>query len=246
MSDDRFESPVDGAGAVAQYPSVSVPAVLALLLGVASAGALISPLWWCIPLVAATLAVLALRSIARSERVVLGRRAAVIGLLLGLGFVGWGVTRYYLRQRILQQQAHQHADAWLQLVQQGRLHEAHQLHLGQDQRQTPEADLAKYYRDSREPQREFHSFFDVAPVRDLVDQGAHGRLRFLGDKGVLAEGAPGTSSDVITLSYALDYEQDGQPTSLPFLITLVRTRNRGDADARWQVRDVSRVTKGKG
>jgi hypothetical protein len=239
MFEDRFESPVDGAGAVAQYPSISVPAVLTLLLGVASAGALIGPLWWCVPFAGAALAVWALRSIAGSERVLLGRRAAVIGLVLSLLFVAWGMTRFYSRQHVLRDQARQHAEQWLQLVQQGRLHEAHQLHLAQEERQAPDVDLVKYYRDTREPRRDFRSFFDLPPLREIVDQGTQGQLRFEGDKEILTEAATGTKKDSITLRYTLDYQQDQRPKSLPFLITLTRTRNHGEADARWEVRSVS-------
>ena len=68
------------------YRSISGLAVAAAAAGVLSAGCLVSPALWVVPLVAIALAVAALREIGREGSVKVGRIPAILGLALAVGF----------------------------------------------------------------------------------------------------------------------------------------------------------------
>jgi len=76
----------DGETDAGPYRSISGLAVAAVAAGVLSAGCLVSPALWVVPLVAIALAVAALREIGREGSVKVGRIPAIIGLALAVGF----------------------------------------------------------------------------------------------------------------------------------------------------------------
>ncbi len=121
----------------AEYRPVSRLAVISLLLAVGGIGAVMSTLMICLAVAAAALAVAALWSIARADRPPLGRKAALVALLLSLFCGAWGLTWRTVRQQVICDEAQQLADQWLQLVQAGRLQEAHQLHLSRQVARPP-------------------------------------------------------------------------------------------------------------
>ena len=170
--DLRSEHPESDA--VAEYPPVSRLAVLSLVLAIVGCGAVFSPLMVCFAVAAALTAAAALWSIARAPRPLLGRKAAVAALLLGVLFGVWGTTWRLVREQMVYAQARQQADKWLQLVQAGRLQEAHQLHLAHENRQAPGADLKEYYKNDREARFEIESYFRGEPLRQIVQAGEGG------------------------------------------------------------------------
>jgi hypothetical protein len=223
---------------VAEYPPVSRLAVLSLLLAIGACGAVFSPLLVCLAVAGALVAVAALWSIARAERPPLGRKAAVAALLLSVLFGVWGTTWRMFRQETVYAQARQRADQWLQLVQTGRLQEAHQLHLAHENRQDPGADLKELYKNSRESRFDFESYFRGEPLRKIVEAGQRGQLRFVQYANLVTESFSGQKTDVVTLRYALDYTEESQSRTLDFLLLIARSVSRQGAEARWELRGV--------
>jgi hypothetical protein len=240
MSDEHPLSSFAGGGedTVAQYPPVSRWAVISLLLALVSFAAIFTPLMWFLPLAGAALAIAALRSIHAADELILGKKAAVAGLLLSLLFLSWGTTRYYTRQQTLYRQARQRIETWLELVQAGRLAEAHQLHLEREQRQAPRTDLEKHYRETSDARRERKAFFEQAPLDTIVKVGRRGRVRYVGNDRISLESSLGERTEVVSQRYALDYEQEGRPQSRDFLVGIARTRDPDTSEARWEVRRV--------
>lgn len=94
----------DGETDDGSYRSISGLAVAAVAAGVLSAGCLVSPALWVVPLVAIALAVAALREIGREGSVKVGRLPAILGLALAVGFgmqsVSYlAVTDWFVRAR---------------------------------------------------------------------------------------------------------------------------------------------------
>ncbi len=219
---------------IAEYPSVSRLAVLALVLAALGVGAVFSQLLVCVAVAAALTAVAALRSIARAERPLLGRKAAVAALLVSALFAAWGITWRAVREQVIYAGARQQADKWLQLVQAGRLHEAHQLHLAHENRQVPGADLQAYYKTDREARFEYESYLRSDPLRQIIEAGERGTVRFLSCEGVVNEPHMPQTTDVVTLRYALDTPAPGQP--LVFLVLVARRLASDGAEAEWELR----------
>lgn len=223
---------------VVRYRTVSRTAVASLLLGLLSAAALSSKLMWCVPIVGVTLAIVALWTISKRESVVLGRRAAQIGLALSLLFLTSATTGHLVRQLTLRQQARPHTTKWLEMVREGRLREAHQMYLPQSERQQLGTNLKNYYEATREAREDKEYFFTQSPLIDIVELGRQGQLRFEANEEVARIRESGENMDLIVQRYAVDYEVDGRPQTLSFLISIARAYDSQHGEARWRIRGV--------
>jgi len=192
----------------------------------------------CVAVAAAAPAIAARWSIARAERPPLGRKAALVALLLSLLCGTWGITWRTVRERVICRDAQQLADQWLQLVRAGNLREAHQLHLSRQERQAPGANLEEYYKNTHEPVSDLDSFYAAAPLSQIVAAGQQGQVRFLACEDVQDESYAGIKRDVANLRYALDQPADGQLQTVPFLLTIARVVDRQKAEANWELRGV--------
>jgi len=224
---------------VVHYRSVSRIAVISLLLGLLSFTAIFSPVLWCVPIVGVMLAVVALRTIPRDRDIMVGRGAAKAALALGLVFLTFATTVNFVRQQTLYRLASPHAKKWIELVQQGHLLEAHQLHLSQRDRVSPDEDLEAYYEGNEEARQDMQAVFETPPLSKIVELGRRGKLRFEANEecGLLRDA--GEEKDVVVQRYAIDYEADGQPQTFSFLVSISRMHDPDHDDARWQVRDVT-------
>jgi len=222
-------------GNVVHYRTVSRIAVAALVLGLLSAAALVSKLMWCVPIVGVTLAVIALRTIAKDQNVVLGRGAAQVGLVLGLLFFASATTNHFVRQRSLFRQARPHTSRWIEMVREGRLREAHQLTKRQESRQPLGANLQGYYEATRDAREDMEGFFDAPLLAKIVELGREGQLRFDADEEVSTGRERGGNSDLIVQRFAIDHQIDGKPQSLSFVVSINRAYDSDDGEARWRI-----------
>lgn len=106
------------------YQPVSRLAVAALVAGVLSALALVSPICWVIPLVAAGLALAALADVNRPGAVKAGGLAAVAGLALAVGFGSQAVSTSVMSRWLIERRAATVARHWIDAVRAGRLADA--------------------------------------------------------------------------------------------------------------------------
>ena len=109
---------------MAGYRPVSRLAVASACVGVVAALAVVSPVFWALPMIGIGLAVAALRETSRSEAVPVGRLVAVAGLALSVGFgtqavVAAGVTRWAQAGR-----AEAAARQWIETICAGRRRDA--------------------------------------------------------------------------------------------------------------------------
>ena len=111
-------------GAISDYRPVSPLAVAALVLGICSAMALVTRFAWVVPLVAAAVAIAALADLARPGPAKAGRRLALAGLALAVGFGAQAVTSAAVDRWIESHRAGAAARAWIDAVRDGRPAEA--------------------------------------------------------------------------------------------------------------------------
>lgn len=127
-----------------ESPRWHLGALAALLLAVFSLLSLVSSAWLLAGIAAIVLALVALRSIAHSQGLFRGRMAASIGLCLSLFVVGLVASQRIYREQLLVRRSEQLAREWLDLVQAGKIEQAHHLTLPKSQRVTA-IPLADYY-----------------------------------------------------------------------------------------------------
>ena len=235
--DSRVEHPeID---AVAEYPPVSRLAVLSLLLAIVACGAVFSPLLVCLAVAGALVAVAALWSIARAQRPPLGakrpspRCCSVCCSASGAQPGEWSASRWCMprpnnrptngcnwcgpdacRKRI--------NCTWRTRIV-----------------RPPARTLRNYYKNNRESRFDFESFFRGEPLRQIVEAGQRGSVRFLQCANLVNEYFSGQKTDVVTLRYALDSTEE-RPTARRwyFLLPIARKVASGGAEAHWELRGV--------
>src|SRR6185437_4373591 len=98
------------------YGSVAPLAVVSVVVGLASALILTTPLLAPLPVAGIVAAIAALRSIRASNGELVGRTPAIVGLCLATFFLGFGLSRHLGRQTALEQRALEMSDVFLGLI----------------------------------------------------------------------------------------------------------------------------------
>lgn len=106
------------------YRPMSALAVAAAGTGAAAALAVVSPLFWMLPLVGVALAVAALRDVDRPGAAKAGRLAALAGLALAAGFGAQAATTALATRWIACGRAEAAARVWVDAVRAGKLDDA--------------------------------------------------------------------------------------------------------------------------
>lgn len=101
---------------VPEYRSISTSAVLGCLFGLGAATALLAPGFWVVPVAGVVCSLFALRRIATSDREMIGRNAAMTGLLLSVVFAVAAPMDWLFYRWMLQSQARQFAACWFEYL----------------------------------------------------------------------------------------------------------------------------------
>lgn len=166
----------DNEGDLLQYRSVSRAALLALLLGLLSPLALVSPLLWPMPVVAIAVSLLALRNLSTHTTELIGRSAAIAGLVIAVFFGAWAPARNISRSWLLQSQARPLTDEFIDLFLSGEIHQAHQLTLPPAQRRPPETSLDEFYKNNETAHDQLDRFLTGEATQRLLSLGAGAKV----------------------------------------------------------------------
>lgn len=214
------------------YRSPHPLTILAVLLAILSPLALLSPILWVVPVLAVLVAIAALIKLAAGSEEKVGRKGALIAMAVALCFGTWGPARYVSRQQWLYRQARVYADAWLQLVQDQRLEEAHQLHLTSRERMADDVPLDEYYGGLPYVSSAFRDFFENEPLRHVVEMKKHaGRIEFDAYIGYKHR----THRDVVTLRYLLRLRIGNIENVLPLRVEMKRELDTDTGYRNWYV-----------
>jgi len=106
------------------YRPVSKVAVAAVVVGLLSSLALMTPLLWILPLLGIALAIVGLADVARLGAEKVGRAAALLGLALSIGFGAQAVTAAVVSHTTTQGRVSTVASMWLDALRENRLADA--------------------------------------------------------------------------------------------------------------------------
>jgi hypothetical protein len=215
---------------VAEYHSIAPLAIGSVGLGIAAALILTTPLLAPIPIGGIVVAVAALLSIRRSSGALIGAPLAIAGLVLSTFFLGWGLAQHLGRQTILEQRAREMADVFLDLLQQGRLREAHQFRQSPALRITAPEALAEHYEKNKEAASELQSFSLSTGVRDLVTHGKAADVRFEAVSSATHDGP----TDTLILRYSYAPTSDASERK-PLWVHITRRYDDGSKRHQWEV-----------
>ena len=207
--------PLDEAEAVASYRSVSVLAVAAIIVSLPSPLALVASPLVIIPAAGLFLALLALRQIATSGGVTVGRSLALTALALSVCFGTAAVSAGYIQTRLLAQQARPWAQVYIDLIRDGQLAAAYELGLPPQQRQPLDADLDTFYAAEQPRIDALNDFQSHAFTRILTDLSKDDRVEFVR----LVDRRERGTRQYITLQYRVDYADNTRNDQSLFIRT---------------------------
>jgi hypothetical protein len=218
-----FDAPADD---VIRYRAVSGLAVAGLLMGLASPLALLGLPGWLVPAGGALLNGLALARIARAGPALIGRKAALAGLGLSLLFAAAAVSRWYVANRLLRNEAMRFAAVWFDALRRGNSQRAFQLTLDPAHRWPSGEDPRNFDRDNPRRHEQFQRYLRQPPVPTLLALGPKAQVR-------LCEAADLGQQDGhpwVQLTYAVTC--DDPATSFFLTLTLDRFITAGRTDWR--------------
>lgn len=223
------------SGEEVAYRSVSVKAVVGLVLGAFSALALIHPLLWIVPAAAVALSLLALREIGLDDNRLVGRGAALAGLAVALFFGTAAAGAYYARRAMAIDEARQTADIWFDRLQHDEPHRAHQLSLPPNERfPIDEPNLWEAYRGLPKMSAGLTEFVEKPAVAALLKLGPRAKVRFYSTEGY----ATGGKLEGVKMLYAVTYGEGQRPRTFFVQLAVVRRADAPAGQNPWYVADI--------
>ena len=129
--------------------------------------------------VAAVFSIVTLILMHRSSHRLIGYRLAGLGLFVAVfcGTAGWAYHQY--RYQHLRRVAMDVGEQWLDLAQQGRMHELYQLSLQYTWRQPSGTDLVKAYGSLEKPGKEMELYLRQEPERSIREDGDQAKFTLM-------------------------------------------------------------------
>jgi hypothetical protein len=223
------------------YHPLCVPAIVGCGLGLLSFLALLHPVLWFVPLIAAGVNVYALAQLGGSDRMI-GRRAALWGLFLALLFGLAAPLRTFTYQWLERRDAHQTAREWFQALLEGNVHKAHQLTVMPSERKPLDDQLPKFYEESADLQTGLDNYLKVPAVATLRALGSRATVRHYETESVDTDGR----SDKVVDVYAVTYDDNGQKKTFFVKLDLWRHLKADTGPRLWRVQSPEGAYRPKG
>jgi hypothetical protein len=157
------------------YRSLSVPAVIGLVLGLASPLCFGAPLLFVIPIAGVALSLFALVRIGASDGALAGWWPAAAGLALSTAMLVAPSARGYVLKRVRTEQATEFANSWLHLVTAGQAEHAFKLTNDSLRAPPPAEPGAK----AEKPANPIDTFRASGVIKALLAAGADADVRFI-------------------------------------------------------------------
>jgi hypothetical protein len=214
----RLTDPLDAQ--LAQYQGLSAAAVVGLILGLLAPLAVMDPVLWAVPLLGILVNGWALWRIAGRSPMLVGRRAALAGLILSTLLAAAAITDWLAHRCLLRREARQFAGQWFDLLAQGQPQKAYQLVLSPKYRRPFDDKLWDFYRESTHWRAELENYVSQPLVRTLLTLGQKARLRYYQTTAQWPE----EGRDHVAQVYAVSYQQAGRKETFFVLLELQRVQ----------------------
>jgi hypothetical protein len=213
------------------YQAVSGLAVLGLLFGLLSPLALLAPAFWLAPLVGIALGLMALARIAQEAPALIGRKAALAGLLLSVVFAAAAPTQWFTYRWLVRREAGVFAMAWFDMLRQREPHKAHQLTDYPTSRRPLDDSLWDYYTNDWPLCQEIRGYVEQPLVRTLLALGNRAEARLYQTENQ----AIGGDGDLVRQVYAVTYQEQGAKKTFFVRMDLERVGIRQQRQSAWRV-----------
>jgi len=229
-STDSISPATLGADDEVGFRTISVLSIVSLVLGLASPLAMIAPLLLVLPITGAVLALLAIRRIAVSDGALIGRTAAVIGLVLSVAWASAPLARAAVAKEMLSRQARDVALDWFHLLQQGDAKQAFDLTLASRQASAP---ANRPGPDGAPVVPPFDAFRADPVVKFLLEHAASAPVHYVRD---IAFDASSSQGPRIRQEFTVRAGKDSNgPSDTSIELILQRAREYNDGPWQWLV-----------
>jgi len=214
-----------------EYHALCGLAVAGLVLGLFSVVALVDPRAAVVSAAGILVSGLALWRIARRSPELVGRKAAVIGLVLSLLFGSVAVGHSLAYRWLLIRQAQQVGMTWFNLIAQGQPQAAHQLVFAPQDREPADGDLWAFYCTNEPRYRALEKYLATPLLRTLLALGTRATVRPYATEEIDTR----AGEEYVVGLYSVTFDQDGRKTT--FLVRLVAQHLGNDAAGRsaWKI-----------
>jgi hypothetical protein len=216
VPDVHISDPQDAE--MSAYRPVAWDAVLGMLFGLASPLAFVGWFLWAVPAVGVLLNGRALGRFRRNPGTLTGRKMALLGLLLSLGFgcaapSDWVVYRWTARR-----EARRFAESFFRHLAQDEPQKAFQFLIPAPQRQPLDDRLWGVYNNDDKQRKGLENFVAMPVVRTLLALGPQASVRFY----ETAEQKQLDDNDEVTGLFAVTYDDAGEKKSFFVKVQMVR------------------------
>ena len=220
---------------IADYRAVSGSAVAGLIFGLLSPFWMIDPLLWLFPTppLGILFSTLALCQIARHSPILVGRKAAMAGLILSVLFCTAAPTNWLGYRWMIRREARQFAGLWFQFLSQDQPRKAYQLTQHPKSRQPlDDKTLRDFFRPGSTARDELDNYTAQKLIRTLSALSQSAGVRYYQTDG---QGHTG-KRDVVVQTYAVTYPDPRTRGKKTFFLRLNMERLRLDTgQAEWQL-----------
>ena len=192
---------------LAEYRAVNPMAVVGLLLGLGAPLAMVNPLLWIVPMLGVVICGVALRAIGAEGGRWIGRKAAVVGLVLSIVFGLAGPTELLTSNWWVGREARMFGALWFDLLRDGEAHKAHQFDAPWNNRHRLDAGLWNMYRNTPDAHLSLERFVEEPLVRTLLALGARAEVRLWESDW---QNVPGGKA-YVSQYYAVTYDDPTKP-----------------------------------
>jgi hypothetical protein len=215
-----------------QYRSISSLAILALVLGIASSLALVNPLLLALPLATIALSLFALRQIAANPDIFSGRGMTLAALFLAIFFLVFAPARLWMRFQVIRGHAEELATTFLDLLQHGKLHEAHQLANIKYISPSPDDTMDPTFDPKKLTLADFAKFQDTETIKNI--KAIDSKFTYEAEGVEPSKGA--SDADVLVLRYKITPDPATKKPPFRVWITIVRIRQEKGTPT-WKLTD---------
>ncbi len=208
----RFSDSQDAE--VTQYRVVSGLAVAGLLLALFAPLALAHPLLWAVPAAAILMSVVALRRIAAAAPAMIGRKAALVGLVLSVLFGAIACSEWLTFRRLIDRQARQFALQWFNTLRNGEPHKTYQLSNPPESRLPLDDKLWEHYAPGTDARRNLEEYVRRSEIQSLLALGREAEARYYDTERIYR--------DTVVQVYAVTWQEGGEKTSYFMRVTVER------------------------
>ncbi len=210
MVGNEFESTQGGLDPeleLAEYRAVNPMAVVGLLLGLGAPLAMVNPLLWIVPMLGVVICGVALWAIGAEGGRWIGRKAAVVGLVLSIVFGLAGPTELFTSDLWIGREARMFGALWFDLLRDGEVHKAHQFDAAWNKRRPLDAGLWNLYRNTPDARISLERFIEEPMVRTMLALGNRAEVRLWESDW---QYVPGGNS-YVSQYYAVTYDDPTKP-----------------------------------